>query len=114
MCPSCGTKFYDMGRVPVTCPVPECGAAVAAEPAAKARRGTATVAPPKPKPAVAPQPIAPTPKPDDGHKPAAEAAEPSDDREGKPDLIEDVRELGEDEDDMAEVLEGTVPETDES
>ena len=112
MCPGCGTKFYDLGRVPVTCP--GCGVAVATEPTAKARGGAGHVATPQPKPDAAPEPAKVTPKPDDTDEPVAREPAQSDDKEGKQDLIEDVRELGEDEDDMAEVLEATIDKDDEA
>jgi uncharacterized protein (TIGR02300 family) len=58
LCQSCGTKFYDLQRTPVTCP--SCGVEVERESPLKSRRPRAAApAKPVPKPPVAkPQPVA--------------------------------------------------------
>jgi len=98
-CQSCGAPFYDMKRVPPTCP--KCGTEVSA-PASKTRR-------PTPAPAVEE-----TPKPanDDAAKTDLEEAAEGDEIEtledienDDDDLIEDASDLGEDDDDMSEVKE---------
>ena len=43
MCTSCGTKFYDFGKLPVICP--SCGAEFTGEVQVKSRRSRSTIAP---------------------------------------------------------------------
>ena len=112
-CQNCAVNFYDLQRNPIVCPKCE----TVFEPPAPAK-------PRRPRPAPAPkvavvEPVAEetaaTPT-DDGDIAAikdvavddtkTDAA--TDDEEKKDDVIEDVTELGEDEDDMAEVLESAV------
>lgn len=50
VCPSCGARFYDLGRLPIACPV--CQAAYQVTPAASSRRAERAPAEPAPKPAV--------------------------------------------------------------
>lgn len=108
-CHSCGAKFYDMRRDPVSCP--KCGAVLDLEALSKPRRSrAAAVAEPK------------APKPAPKRVPAeAELAEAGEDLEvevekgaedEEEEVLEDTSELGEDEDDVAEVIEG-VNEEDE-
>ena len=110
LCPSCGVRFYDLRRNPVTCP--KCDSAYPTAPASKARRG-ATV-----KVKAAP-PVAAV-EDDKADAVAAVAGVPdakdkddqgrtgSDDKKADKGagLIEDASELGEDADDMAEVISG--------
>ena len=121
LCLECGAKFYDLLRDPITCPA--CETVLKPDAPPKSRRAGASAAKakpkPKPKPALV---VAPAPSPardgtegdattarSDGDDPAAEIADVAvDNTGGQQDIIEDVTELGEDEDDMAEVLEGTV------
>ena len=104
VCQSCGTRFYDLMRTPCTCP--KCGAAVETEVVFKPRRQSAE--------ARAAAKLAPVAEVDG--VPAAEAEElevlEDEDAEGTVDakdeddsLMEDVADLGEDDDDMAEVME---------
>ena len=130
-CPGCGAKFYDLRRSPVTCP--KCESLYPPEPASPAKRSAAIkadVQPPvvaveaKPVPPVAAveaKAAAPDVAVDEDQVKAAVAAvevadadQPGDDP-GSPDgekadkgagIIEDASELGEDADDMAEVIEG--------
>lgn len=109
-CPTCGAHFYDMRRETIACPV--CDAVFDPERLPKARRGSSAVREDKPAPAPARKAA---PKKDagelDGSEPdvepesndEADEAEEADTEEG--DLIEDTSELGEDEDDIGEVLE---------
>lgn len=88
-CKSCGVRFYDMQRTPVVCP--KCGAEQPNEEPIKTKR--AVVAEEKVKKA----------------KPALMAEEVGfdDDEDEDDDLgIEDVSELGEDEDSLADVVVG--------
>ncbi len=111
-CNSCGCRFYDLARTPITCP--KCGAAVEAEVPFKVRRASSSSAPPEPK-AVAPvvedevvdvedtvdtEEAAVAEEEDEAAEGEEEAAE--DDETG---LIEDASDLGVDDDDMAEVME---------
>ncbi len=121
LCLECGAKFYDMLRDPITCPA--CETVLKPEPPPKSRRASANVV--KAKAKAAPVKVAKPPPEEateevttatgNGDDPAAEIADVAvDNTGGQQDIIEDATELGEDEDDMAEVLEGTVkdePET---
>jgi uncharacterized protein (TIGR02300 family) len=102
ICQDCGARFYDLRRNPIVCP--KCGAKFDASAFSRARRarpGAAVIAATaKPVPveaAVAPL-VDGAPVVDDAV--VLEAVEPGDE-----DLIEDVSELGEDDDDMSEVIE---------
>ena len=110
LCNACGARFYDLKRNPVACP--KCGAAHRVEQKPKAKREAAPVAEPVATPA---EPIS---KESDGDTEAdvlaeegvdvledgedVKAVQGGEDHDG---LIEDASELGEDEDDVSEVLE---------
>lgn len=118
VCPDCDVRFYDMNRTPIVCP--GCKAEFAAEVFDKPRRRRPAETrpsrpPPVEKPAeVAPAEVAPAAEAaaDEeggvGTKIVAEAAVADDDSEPDEDeeeaVIEDASELGEDDDDVAEVL----------
>lgn len=114
LCLECGAKFYDMLRDPITCPA--CETVLKPEPPPKTRRASAAKAKPAPVKVEKPPPEAATEEATEevttatnGDDPAAEIADVAvDNTGGQQDIIEDATELGEDEDDMAEVLEGTV------
>lgn len=97
-CQSCDAKFYDLGRTPIACP--KCGAIFDPETVLKTRRG---------RPAEKVVPL----KPVTAKKTAVDAdleVEESEDLETEDgdeeeELIEDASELGEDDEDMAEVIE---------
>jgi uncharacterized protein (TIGR02300 family) len=96
-CQSCDAKFYDLGKAPIVCP--KCGAIFDPEAVLKTRRGRPAekVVPLKPeakKAAVVPEL-------------EADEVEPIEAEEGdeEEELIEDASELGEDDEDMAEVIE---------
>jgi uncharacterized protein (TIGR02300 family) len=108
ICPSCGARYYDLHRDPVMCP--KCGAAFDPETLTKTRRAKAIAAPEEPIEPIADEEL----ESDIG----AEEAESEEEGEGLPaegaeaegeeeeeEVIEDASELGEDEDDMAEVIE---------
>jgi len=84
-CQHCGARFYDLRRSPPTCPA--CGAAQAPE------------APSRSSAAKAARKAAPGPSPM-----AADDGDDLDGDVGDDELIEDASELGEDEEDMSEVL----------
>ena len=104
-CQSCGARFYDLQRTPILCP--KCGSNVEPEVTFKPRRHSS----PPPEPKVAPVILddeaveieteeLEVVEPEDGEVEAIEAGD--DDESG---LIEDASDLGEDDDDMAEVME---------
>jgi uncharacterized protein (TIGR02300 family) len=111
VCPSCGSRYYDMQRDPVTCP--KCGAAYDPETVTKSRRA-------RPAP-VAEEPIEPMADEEieaevvgeeadeTGEAVPAEGGEEGEEEEEE-EVIEDASELGEDEDDMAEVIENVEDE----
>src|SRR5712671_5287377 len=86
VCHSCGAPFYDLHRDPISCP--QCGATYDPEAILKSRRARPAVAEEK-EVEVA-----------EGEEVEAAEGEEEEDKE----LIEDASELGEDEDDMAEVI----------
>lgn len=105
-CSSCGTRFYDMRRLPITCP--KCGLTVEADLPFKVRRGGAAAA-------VAVEKVVPIRPPADIIELDPEELEVEDETEVDDDidggdaddsgLIEDASDLGEDDEDMAEVME---------
>ncbi len=105
ICPSCGTRYYDLLHKPVICP--KCSTPFDPEAFLKSRRA---------------RPVAPVEKELesigagelDADVETEEAEIPGDEEEAPPleeaeeedeELLEDASELGEDEDDMAEVIE---------
>ncbi len=102
VCGSCGTRFYDLKREPVVCP--KCEAERPADKAVKSERRVEAA--PEPQPASTAADVSAS----DTSNKEAELAELEDKDQAtkKDEFIEDASELGEDEDDMAEVLAGTV------
>ena len=100
ICQNCGTKFYDLQREPIVCP--KCQTEFDPEAFLKTRRSRPVAAPDKEHvpAAVADVEVEDAEVLDDEEAVVAEGAE-----EEEEDLIEDASELGEDEDDMAEVIE---------
>ena len=104
-CQSCSAKFYDMRREPVLCP--KCGVVQDLEAVTKPRRSRAAAAVVEPKP---PKPVPKRPASDEealveaGDELEVEVDKDGDDEEEE--VIEDALELGEDEDDVAEVIPG--------
>lgn len=104
-CNSCGCRFYDMSRSPITCP--KCGSTVEPDMPFKVRRGSAAQAEAK---AAAPAMAGAVDLESDdlvAIEEEDEAIESDDDSadEDESGLIEDASDLGEDDDDMAEVME---------
>jgi len=100
ICQSCGTRFYDLRRTPIECP--KCGTIFDPEALIKARRPRQA---PAPVPAVPVEPVVvevEAPEPEEAPAAAAEGEEEE--------VIEDASELGEDEDDVAEVIENVEEE----
>lgn len=104
-CNSCGCRFYDMSRSPITCP--KCGGTVEPEMPFKVRRSSAAQAEAK---APAPALVAAVDLESDDIVAIEEdedviAADEDSADEDESGLIEDASDLGEDDDDMAEVME---------
>lgn len=98
-CQSCDAKFYDLQREPIVCP--KCGAIFDPEASLKTRRGRPAekVVPLKPE-------VAKKGKVEveiEGDE--TEVIEGDEAEEEEDELIEDASELGEDDEDMAEVIE---------
>ncbi len=110
ICPSCGTRYYDLLRDPVVCP--KCSTPFDPEAFLKSRR--ARPAPPVEKEL---EPVGADELDTELETEEADAAEeeeavPLEEAEEEEDeeLLEDASELGEDEDDMAEVIENVEEE----
>jgi uncharacterized protein (TIGR02300 family) len=103
-CQSCGARFYDMGRESPACP--KCGTKFDPEAVLKSKRATKAVADKAPPAAKAK--VKPKPKPADEDEveivPDEEAVEAEAETEDE-EVIEDTSELGEDDEDVAEVIE---------
>ena len=102
MCLGCGKRFYDMRRDPIVCP--GCDAPFVINSPTRMRRQRAPVA--RVAPAPPPEPPAAA---EDTEMAVVESEEADTDvevEEETAETIEDPSELGEDEDDMAEVIEG--------
>jgi len=100
ICPSCGARYYDMRHDPIVCP--KCKTVYDPEALLKTRRK----APVQPEPEVVPV-AKPEPEPEVEEAEPAEAEAPAGgaEEEEEEEVLEDASELGEDEDDMAEVIE---------
>ena len=101
-CKDCGARFYDLRRDPITCP--KCGAAHQSEPAQKPRRNRRAAKAPTAEAAAA---LLAKDKPIVDEAAGIEGQEEEQsEKKGElkeEDIIEDVAELGEDKDDVAEV-----------
>jgi uncharacterized protein (TIGR02300 family) len=99
LCGSCGAKFYDLNRDPILCP--KCGAVFDLQAALKPRRAKAVV---EDKP-VKSKKVAAVVDPDAVDLPEDVIDDEDTDDEEEEGVIEDTSELGEDDDDVAEVIE---------
>src|SRR3954463_1603394 len=113
ICPSCGTRYYDLTRDPVVCP--KCSTPFDPEAFLKARRARPAAPVEKELEPVGADEIDPDLEADEVED--VEAAEEEDEdvpleeaEEEDEELIEDASELGEDEDDMAEVIDNVEDE----
>ncbi len=95
-CQSCGARFYDMGRDPAACP--KCGAKFDPEAVLKTKRTTKAVAE-KPAPVAKKLPL-----PEEAIEADEEELVEAEDTEEE-EVIEDTSELGEDDEDVADVIE---------
>jgi uncharacterized protein (TIGR02300 family) len=103
VCHSCGAAFYDMKRDPIVCP--KCGSEYDPEAILKSRRSRGPVTEEKPA-KVAAAAVAETDEVLDVELDADAAVEDDE-------LMEDTSELGEDDEDMAEVIENLDDEGEE-
>ena len=109
ICPSCGTRYYDLLRDPIVCP--KCATPFDPEAFLKSRRA-------RPQ-AVAEREVEPAGVEDADTELETEEADLAEEEEAVPieegeeddeEVLEDASELGEDEDDMAEVIENVEDE----
>src|SRR3984885_8643894 len=106
ICPSCGTRYYDLLRESVICP--KCSTPYDPEAFLKARRSRPALPVEKElAPADADAEVEDVEAVEDDEEAAPLAAG---DEEEEEELIEDASELGEDEDDMAEVIDNVEEE----
>ncbi|MBV9860913.1 MAG: TIGR02300 family protein [Alphaproteobacteria bacterium] len=104
ICPSCGTRYYDLQREPVICP--KCSTPFDPEAFLKSRRARPAAPVEKELEPVSAEDIDPEVEADESEPAEEEGAVPLEEAEEEDEeLIEDASELGEDEDDMAEVIE---------
>jgi uncharacterized protein (TIGR02300 family) len=108
-CHNCGARFYDLNRAEVICP--KCGTVYDPDAVLKSRRSRPAVVEEK----VAPPPAEELPAEAEAEEPgpAEGAAEGESEEEKEEELIEDTSELGEDDDDVAEVLDNVDEEGEE-
>ena len=112
ICPSCGTRYYDLLRDPIVCP--KCSTPFDPEALLRARRARpSAVAEKALEPAIAEDNDVDTDADEvevaeEDEEEAVPLAEGEDEEEEE--LIEDASELGEDEDDMAEVIDNVEEE----
>jgi uncharacterized protein (TIGR02300 family) len=105
LCQSCATKFYDLGRSPITCP--QCGARFDPEALLKSRRNRPAAVPKPAKPLATALEVDKTGRPN-GELPDQSSNDPggddqtlkdiADDEDDDDPAIEDASELGEDAD----------------
>jgi uncharacterized protein (TIGR02300 family) len=100
VCHSCGAPFYDLHRDPITCP--KCGGVYDPEAILKSRRARPAVAEKEVEAPEAEEVVAETEEAEPAVGEEVEVAEGEEEEDKE--LIEDASELGEDEDDMAEVI----------
>ena len=101
-CQSCGARFYDLMKSEIACP--KCGTVYDPESATRSRRS-------RPAAEKVVERAVPVAVPDvEPVADAAEGAAEGEAAEGEGALIEDTSDLGEDEDDMAEVIENVEDE----
>ncbi|MGH6990280.1 MAG: TIGR02300 family protein [Gemmataceae bacterium] len=116
VCPNCGTRYYDMHHDPIVCP--KCGTAFDAEAVVKTRRVrvqavSETVIGPVATEEVDPELVMEGEETQDALSLEEGGQEEGDDEDAeKEEVLEDASELGEDEDDMTEVIENVDEEDD--
>ena len=111
ICPSCGTRYYDMTRDPIVCP--KCSTPFDPEAFLKSRRSRPAPPVEKELEPVGAEEIdadVETEEEAEAVEEEEEAAPLEEAEEEDEELLEDASELGEDEDDMAEVIENVEEE----
>ena len=112
ICPNCGTRYYDLLHDPIVCP--KCSTPFDPEAFLRARRARAPAPVEKPLEPVSAEDIDPDLKVAEDETVEADAPTEAPlaetDEEEDEELIEDASELGEDEDDMAEVIDNVEEE----
>ena len=114
ICPSCGTRYYDLMRDPVVCP--KCSTPFDPEALLRARRARPAAPVEKELEPVAAGEVDPDLEAEEAEtaedeEEGEEAVVPLEEaEEEEEELIEDASELGEDEDDMAEVIDNVEEE----
>jgi len=111
ICPSCGTRYYDLLRDPIVCP--KCSTPFDPEAFLRARRARPPIPVEKPLEPVGAGDLDPDIETEEVEtvEAGAETAVPIEGAEEEDEeLIEDASELGEDEDDMAEVIDNVEEE----
>ena len=101
-CLSCGARFYDMRREPITCP--KCGTAFDPEAVFRPRRARSAPEPAAPKKPAPPKKKAVVEEPDE--EPVDETADVEDvaaESDDEEDVIEDASDLAEDDTDLPPV-----------
>ncbi len=101
-CPGCGSRFYDLMRDPITCP--NCGARVDPTAYSKTRRSRTSMV--KRVAATTAKTEVEVATTAEATTEPVESAAVADNEENENNIIEDASELGEDEDDVSEVVEG--------
>ena len=115
ICPSCGTRYYDMQHDPIICP--KCQTPFDPEALLRARRSRPAASVERELEPVGAEDIDPDVEAEEPEAPEEEdeeeevAAVPlAETEEEEEEIIEDASELGEDEDDMAEVIDNVEDE----
>ncbi len=98
-CQSCGARFYDLEKSPIVCP--KCQAEFDPEAIMKTKRTKAVA--PAPRPVAAPAPAEPSEELEPIEEEVVEAEAEGDEKEDEG-VMEDTSELGEDDEDVAEVV----------
>jgi uncharacterized protein (TIGR02300 family) len=109
ICPSCGARYYDLLRKPIVCP--KCATPFDPEAFLRSRRARPPVPVEKELEPVGVEELDTELEPDEADAAEEEEAVPLEEAEEEDEeLLEDASELGEDEDDMAEVIENVEDE----
>src|SRR5215831_13008891 len=106
ICPSCGTRYYDLMREPVICP--KCDTSFDPEAFLKSRRARPVAPVEKELEPVGADELDAELETEEETEIAEEEEEEAEEEDEE--LLEDASELGEDEDDMAEVIENVEEE----
>jgi len=109
ICPSCGTRYYDLQKPAGEIVCPKCGTQFDPEAFLKTRRARVAAVPEKEAEPVAAEEATESEEAETLDEEEGTAAKGEGEEEDE-ELIEDASELGEDEDDMAEVIENVEDE----